>query len=375
MTVAANQVAFYGAAGSDYASAVSAAEANGVPLANVTGDFNTAATWVENGDYLVIAVGHPANLALFWNPCGWNTSAYSMTSYPACQTPFDYYSIPYDGGIVAGLFESADGVTARDSLQLAMMLGHYAIYGEYPQYLSTLPTDRMLSGQTCSTSDCTGSSSNTCPTTSTCNFPSTPPSVCDSNQVAFINDYLSYAETASRQTGLPVSFILGHWGIETEWGAAGGLCGTCNNPGNLGTSGCSCAPVAAYSTITDGVNAYISAMNNTYPYVKWAYDHYGLKEACMAIGAGCEPGSGYNSVIYATGRYNGVNCSGTAISNNCYMSSTIAGNGEAYSVCGNEGVTTPSCFNVDGCNGCGYVGCSLYETVTTSCLSPYNCVY
>ena len=115
MTLAANQVAFYGADATDYASAVSAAEANGVPMTNVTGDFNTAATWVENATYMVIAVGHPANLALFWNPCGWYTTAYSMASYPACHTPFDYYSVPYDGSPVSGLFESADGITARES--------------------------------------------------------------------------------------------------------------------------------------------------------------------------------------------------------------------------------------------------------------------
>jgi hypothetical protein len=123
--LSANQLAFYGATATDYMNALAAA------YAYVTGDFNTAATWVENRTCLVIAVGHDADLALFWNPCGWNTSAYSLSSYPACHTPFDYYSDPYDGAIVAGLFESADGVTARDSLQLTMMLGRYAIYGAY----------------------------------------------------------------------------------------------------------------------------------------------------------------------------------------------------------------------------------------------------
>lgn len=166
MALSANQVAFYGATPTDYMNALAAAYVNLVPLANVTGDFNTAATWVENGTYLVIAVGHDADLALFWNPCGWNTSAYSLTSYPACQTPFDYYSLPYDGAIVAGLFESADGQAVMDSLQLAVMLGHYAIHGAYPTDMTTLPPVQELSGQTCSTSTCAGSSNNTCPATS-----------------------------------------------------------------------------------------------------------------------------------------------------------------------------------------------------------------
>ena len=242
MTVAANQVAFYGAAGSDYASAVSAAEANGVPMANVTGDFNTAATWVDNGTYLVIAVGHPANLALFWNPCGWHTTAYSLSSYPACQTPFDYYSYPYDGAIVAGLYESADGVTARDSLQLAMMLGHYAIYGAYPQYLSTLPTVRTLSGQTCSTSDCTGSSSNTCPTIS-CNSTLTFGNVCGSESAFLSNaDVICWAQQASQKAQVPVDLLLAQWVYEGA-NVCTAIAVSCNNPGNANSGTFSrCAP-------------------------------------------------------------------------------------------------------------------------------------
>jgi hypothetical protein len=178
------------------------------------------------------------------------------------------------------------------------------------QYLSTLPTDRTLSGQTCSTSDCTGSSSNTCPTNS-CSLPATPPSSCSTEQATFINNMLTYAKTASAQTGLPVNFILGHWGLETGWGTGGGLCDSCNNPGNLvNSTPCSCTPsVGSYVSLTDGVDAY----------TKWTYDHYGLKEACMAIGAGCEPGSGYSQNIYATGRYDGVSCNNMAVSNNCYL--------------------------------------------------------
>ena len=98
---------------------------------------------------------------------------------------------------------------------LANLLRYYAIYGTYPSTMNTLPTVRELSGQTCSTSDCAGSSTNGCPgstSSSGCSFPASPPSACDSTQTTFINNMLSYAKTASQQTELPVSFILGQWG-------------------------------------------------------------------------------------------------------------------------------------------------------------------
>lgn len=227
-------------------------------MANVTGDFNTAATWVENATYMVIAVGHPADLAPFWNPCGWNTTAYSMTSYPACHTPFDYYSVPYDGSPVAGLFESADGITARDSLQLAMMLGHYAIYGDYPPYLSTLPADRTLSGQTYSTSDCTGTSTNGCPSNS--NFSCTT-SACGTDYTAqqFYTLYGPFAEWASHALQLPLALILTEWYEESGKGSKD-ICTPYNNPANIYGSG----PAHPFDNICDGVyQGYIAAFSDT----------------------------------------------------------------------------------------------------------------
>ncbi|WP_374986520.1 glucosaminidase domain-containing protein [Alicyclobacillus sp. SP_1] len=255
-----------------------------------------------------------------------------------------------------------------------MAYAYYALNGEYPTDFSNPPTVEEP------TLTCEGSFNPNvpCPCSSSsgsCSFPSSSPTSCSSNQQTFINNYLGSAETASSQTGLPVSFILGHWGLETAWGTSAGL-PSCNNPGNLVVSGqptcttCGGCGVSSFSTLADGVDAYISAMNNKYAFVKWAYDNYGLEEAAKALGAGCEPASGYSSDIYATGRYNGVSCNGEAVDNNCYISSTASGNGQDYSVCAPV-VSNDDC---DGCNGCGYVGCSLYETITTSCLSPYNCV-
>lgn len=164
MALAANQVAFYAADQGDYVYAMAVAKALGIPLTNVTGAFNTAANWVEKGTYMVISVGHNANMALYWNPCGWSTQAFSD---PACTTPFSYYSYPYDGAIKAGYFEPADGQNGINSLQIALMLGSYAINGSYPANMfCSLPENRELSGQTCSTSNCGGSATNSCPTTS-----------------------------------------------------------------------------------------------------------------------------------------------------------------------------------------------------------------
>ena len=162
MALTTSQVAFYGADTTDYTSATAAAQALGISPKQVTGDFNTAATWVVDGSYMVIAVGAQAAMALFWNPCGWSTTAFSD---PACKTPFSYYQYPYDGAIAANYFESAAGASALDSLELAIMLGNYALHGSFPAGMCCLPAITELTG-TCSTSDCQGSQTNSCPTTS-----------------------------------------------------------------------------------------------------------------------------------------------------------------------------------------------------------------
>ena len=47
-------------------------------------------------------------------------------------------------------------------------------------------------------------------------------------------------------------------------------------------------------------------------------------------------------------RYNGVACNGQAVSNNCYLTSTLVGNGQPNSTCAPV-VSNGDC---DGCNGC-----------------------
>lgn len=201
---------------------------------------------------------------------------------------------------------------------------------------------------------------------------------CTTQQQTFINNWLNCAKHASYRASLPVSFILAHWGLETAWGTQGGLCSpSCNNPGNLlvGDPRCSCNNnVSAFSTKAAGVNAYINNMNTNYAYVREAWNLGGGSnlEAAKAIGAGCEPGSSYPARIYAESRYNRVVCPAdprTEVANNCYLDSTYAANNQRYSTCAPTIQASPC---ADCSTGCGYVGCNLYNTINTDCLSPYN---
>lgn len=168
VALSTSQVALYGANPSEYAIAISAAVAAGIPLSQVTGDFDTAATWVygdgaTNATYLVIAVGGDADLALYYNPCGWTTS---VSGVNPCNTPFYHVSVPADTLPAYNHYESAYGATAMDSVQLAMMLAYYAVNGSYPSGMSTLPT--VQSPPTCSTSLCDSEEHDSvcCPATS-----------------------------------------------------------------------------------------------------------------------------------------------------------------------------------------------------------------
>ncbi len=163
MAVGASKIAFYAADAGDYARAIAAAQKLGVPLANVTGDFSTAATWVYHGTYLVIAVGGQADAALYFNGCNWSQTAYS--GYPSCETPFYYYSSnPYDGPIGALQYVSANGSNAFDSLILALSEGGYAANGDYPANMF-LPQP-TANNQTAATCHCAGQATNRCPTSS-----------------------------------------------------------------------------------------------------------------------------------------------------------------------------------------------------------------
>ncbi|MGB9680484.1 MAG: hypothetical protein ACPL3A_11010 [Thermoanaerobacteraceae bacterium] len=84
------------------------------------------------------------------------------------------------------------------------------------------------------------------------------------NYTTFVNNYLSYAQTASRSLQLPVAAILAHW--YQEWGmpiknptfqtwAPSGICVS----GYCGGSTGNAFPI--FCTLNDGVQAYIKQMN------------------------------------------------------------------------------------------------------------------
>ena len=64
-------VRLYAADPADYQAALAAASAAGLPADQVTQSFSTAWDQTSSGEYLVIAVGGPADDALYYNVCGW----------------------------------------------------------------------------------------------------------------------------------------------------------------------------------------------------------------------------------------------------------------------------------------------------------------
>jgi len=201
---------------------------------------------------------------------------------------------------------------------------------------------------------------------------------CSTSQQTFLNNWLNCAKSVSYQTQLPVNFVLAQWGLETGWGTGGGLCGSCNNPGNLLVSGqpaCSCSStVSSFSTKASGISMYVQKLNTVYHYLYDAYYSTGNMpdlELAKAAGAGCFPGSATSAAIYAESRYNGVVCPSSPneeVENNCYRTTTKTNSGIAYSGCAPT-ITAKAC--ADCSTGCGYMGCNLWETMTTDCLSPY----
>jgi len=84
MPVPARNLILYAADPTDYALAVGVAGLVGLPFEQVTGQFVAAWLAVASGNYLVVAVGGPANIALYYNPCGWDNPAQSGPG----STPF-----------------------------------------------------------------------------------------------------------------------------------------------------------------------------------------------------------------------------------------------------------------------------------------------
>ena len=68
MAVSPSKIMFYVANPSEYGIAAGAAHIARIPRSNIVGNFFIAWQMIRSGKYLVIAVGGPANSALFKNP-------------------------------------------------------------------------------------------------------------------------------------------------------------------------------------------------------------------------------------------------------------------------------------------------------------------
>lgn len=153
MALSPSNVILYVADESDYELALGAAAVAGIPEGNVIGGFYTAWNDTASGSYLVIAVGAPANNALYYNPCGWANPAGTA----AGSTPFSMTASPTDTLPGANYYENAAGDYGYQTLQIAAAFAYYAMNGSLPSEFSSYPSP-ISPADTCG-----GSSSVTCP--------------------------------------------------------------------------------------------------------------------------------------------------------------------------------------------------------------------
>jgi hypothetical protein len=134
-TTVADRVLLYGASPADYQTAVSAAEAAGLPDSQATESYATAWAALLTGNYLVIAVGQAAHSALYYNACGWaNPSGADPGS-----TPFYYILGPTDQLPGADVYVDGVAATASSTPALATDLAYYAVNGALPPGVTSLP--------------------------------------------------------------------------------------------------------------------------------------------------------------------------------------------------------------------------------------------
>ena len=131
-----DRVVLYAATPADQASALSAAQAAGLPASQVTQSFATAWDATLSGNYLVLSVGLAATDALYFNVCGWANPSGDIPG----STPFYIVSGPRDTLPGAGGYEAAVAATAAQTPRLAADLAYYAVHGALPPGVSALPT-------------------------------------------------------------------------------------------------------------------------------------------------------------------------------------------------------------------------------------------
>jgi hyaluronoglucosaminidase len=129
-------VRLYAADSADYQAALAAASAAGLPADQVTQSFSTAWDQTSSGEYLVIAVGGPADDALYYNVCGWT----APDGLGAGSTPFSYAEGPGDSLPPMNIYENGAGQTAADTAALSTDLAYYAVHGSFPAGVTSPPS-------------------------------------------------------------------------------------------------------------------------------------------------------------------------------------------------------------------------------------------
>ncbi|WAH40852.1 hypothetical protein NZD89_21555 [Alicyclobacillus fastidiosus] len=140
MTVSPNHVYLYAATPGDLLKCEAAADVCGISQSNCTGNFQNAWRLVSAGGNVVIAVGGAALYALYYNPCDWANPVGQQGGH----TPFQTYA--HGQGVASAqtnYFVNAGGVSALDSLTLAVMLAYYAVHGVFPKGYGTLPRQEV----------------------------------------------------------------------------------------------------------------------------------------------------------------------------------------------------------------------------------------
>jgi hyaluronoglucosaminidase len=129
-------IRLYAADPADYQAALAAASAAGLPAGQVTDSFTTAWDETSAGEYLVIAVGGPADNALYYNVCGWT----APDGLPGGQTPFYDLTAPQDSVLPMNAYVDGAGETAPDTAALAADLAYYAVHGSLPAGVTSPPS-------------------------------------------------------------------------------------------------------------------------------------------------------------------------------------------------------------------------------------------
>jgi hypothetical protein len=128
-------VRLYAADPVDYQAALAAASAAGLPADQVTQSFAVAWDQTSSGEYLVIAVGGPADDALYYNVCGWT----APDGLGAGSTPFSYAAGPGDSLPTMNSYENGAGQTAAETAALSADLAYYAVHGSFPPGVTSPP--------------------------------------------------------------------------------------------------------------------------------------------------------------------------------------------------------------------------------------------